>query len=99
MSLRHSAAIARLDLRVVRRDSGALVFMILMPLVVMAFVKPAFRFALQHTHPGANGAEQAVPGMVVMFGFFAVGMTGFAFFREHGWNTWDRLRASWATPT
>lgn len=98
MSWRHSAAIARLDLRVVLRDSGPIVFLIFMPLVVMAFVKPAFRFALVSAHPGANGAEQAVPGMIVMFGFFAVGMTGFAFFREHGWNTWDRLRASWATP-
>jgi ABC-2 type transport system permease protein len=97
MSWRRSAAIARLDLRVGRRDTGPLVFMIVMPLVVMAFVKPAFRFALSG-YPGANGSEQAVPGMVVMFGFFAVGATGFAFFREHGWNTWDRLRASWATP-
>lgn len=99
MSWRHSAAIARLDLHVARRDSGPIVFLVLMPLVIMAFVKPAFRFALLTAHPGANGAEQAVPGMIVMFGFFAVGMTGFAFFREHGWNTWDRLRASWATPT
>lgn len=98
MSWRRSAAIARLDLRVARRDTGPLIFMIVMPLVVMAFVKPAFRFALAAAHPGANGAEQAVPGMIVMFGFFAVGATGFAFFREHGWNTWDRLRASWATP-
>lgn len=99
MSWRHSAAIARLDFRVVARDTGPIVFLVLMPLVVMAFVKPAFRFALASGHPGANGSEQAVPGMIVMFGFFAVGMTGFAFFREHGWNTWDRLRASWATPT
>lgn len=98
MSWRHSAAIARLDLRVILRDSGPIVFLVFMPLVVMAFVKPAFRFALLTAHPGANGSEQAVPGMIVMFGFFAVGMTGFAFFREHGWNTWDRLRASWATP-
>jgi len=98
MSWRRSAAIARLDLRVILRDSGPIVFLVFMPLVLMAFVKPAFRFALVSAHPGANGAEQAVPGMIVMFGFFAVGMTGFAFFREHGWNTWDRLRASWATP-
>jgi len=99
MSWRRSAAIARLDLRVAKRDTGPLVFMIVMPLVVMAFVKPAFQFALAATHPGANGSEQAVPGMIVMFGFLAVGATGFTFFREHGWNTWDRLRASWATPT
>jgi ABC-2 type transport system permease protein len=48
-------------------------------------------------HPHATGAEQVVPGEAVMNGFYIVGMTSFAFFGEHGWNTWDRLRASNAT--
>jgi ABC-2 type transport system permease protein len=33
----------------------------------------------------------------VINGFYIVGMTSFAFFVEHGWKTWDRLRASNAT--
>lgn len=48
---------------------------------------------------GATGAEQVVPGQLVMFGFFVAGAVGFMLFREHGWKTWDRLRASAATPT
>lgn len=46
---------------------------------------------------GANGAEQAVPGMAAMFVTFTGSFAGFTFFREHGWHTWDRLRASQAT--
>jgi ABC-2 type transport system permease protein len=70
----------------------------LMPLVVMAFMRPVFRYALEsgEGYAGANGSEHAVPGMAVMFGFFMVGMTAFTFFREHGFGTWDRIRA---TPT
>lgn len=68
------------------------------PLFLMAFFKPAFRLALVvHGFPRANGAEQVVPGQAVANGFYVVGMTSFAFFAEHGWNTWDRLRASSAT--
>jgi ABC-2 type transport system permease protein len=33
-----------------------------------------------------------------MFTFFLVGSVGFVFFREHGWGTWERLRASRARP-
>ncbi len=45
-------------------------------------------------HVQATGAEQAVPGLTVTFSFFLVGFVGLVFFREHGWGTWDRLRAS-----
>jgi ABC-type multidrug transport system, permease component len=66
--------------------------------VLMAFLKPTFALALAaHGYPGANGAEQVVPGQAVVNGFFVVGMTSFAFFAEYGWNTWDRLRATNAT--
>jgi ABC-2 type transport system permease protein len=99
MSWRRSAAVARHDLRILRRDPFPYIVGIFMPLVLMAFIRPAFRQVVQDRAPGANGAEQAVPGMTVMFAFFLIGTVGFAFFREHGWATWDRLRASAATPT
>ncbi len=86
MSLRRIAAIARNDLRLLRSDPGFLIVLTLMPLVVMAFIKPVF------------DAGQVVPGMAVMFSMFLVGNLGFSVFREHGWNTWERLRASWASP-
>src|SRR5439155_21749794 len=98
VSLRHSVAIARQDARVFRRDPLFVVVFTVMPLIVMAFVKPAFRDTLvAHGAAGANGAEQAVPGLAVMFSFFLVGQAGWGVFREHGWNTWLRLRASWAS--
>lgn len=86
MSWRRSTAIVRHDLRILRSDPVFLMMMIAMPLVLMAFLEPVFT------------AQQAVPGMAVMFALFLVGNLGFAVFREHGWNTWERLRASWATP-
>jgi ABC-2 type transport system permease protein len=99
MSWRHSAAVVRHDLRVLRTDPTFLVVMTCMPLVVMAFVKAAFRPSLvEEGVVNANGAEQAVPGTTVLFAFFLVGNVGFNVFREHGWNTWERLRASRATP-
>ena len=44
--------------------------------------------------PNANGSEQVVPVTAVTFSFFLVGNVGFVIFREHGWHTWVRLRAS-----
>ncbi len=99
MSWRRSGAVMRQDLRILRSDPVFLLIMIVMPLLVMAFIKPAFRAALVESGvPDANGAEQVVPGTATMFAFFLMGNLGFAVFREHGWNTWERLRASRATP-
>lgn len=89
--LKTISAVVRHELRVVRRDIQPYVVMIIMPLLLMAFIKPAFaRF-----DDAGNGSAQAVPGMVVMFSMFLVANVGIAFFREHGWGTWDRLRAMW----
>lgn len=100
MSPWRSWAIARHDLRILRSDPVFLVTMTVMPLIVMAFIKPAFgatTVPLAGAGVAANGAEHAVPGVTVMFAFFLVGNVGFGVFREHGWNTWERLRASRAT--
>lgn len=89
-------AIARHDLRILRNDPAFLIIFTLMPLAYMAFTKDAFGAALTLANPGAdlNGAEQVVPGSIVLFSGFLVGNLGFSVFREHGWNTWERLRAS-----
>lgn len=88
--------LARHDLRVLRNDPAFLVIFTLMPLAYMAFTREAFGAALAVSHPGAelNGAEQVVPGATVLFSGFLVGNLGFSVFREHGWNTWERLRSS-----
>jgi ABC-2 type transport system permease protein len=86
------------ELRLSVRDPLPAMVLVVFPIITMAFLKPAVRAALeQGGHPGANGAEQVVPGQAVVGAFFIVSMTTFAFFSEFGWMTWDRLRASPAT--
>ena len=95
MSLRRVGAIVRHESILVAQDPLPVMVLLVFPLVMMAFLKPTFRFALQASgYPHANGAEQVVPGQAVANGFYIVGMTSFAFFAEHGWATWDRLRVS-----
>lgn len=98
MSLRRSAAIVRHEMRVMLTDPSTVIFVILMPLVMVALMKELFATTLlAEGFTGTNGSEFAVPGMAVSFAAFSVGYAGFSFFRDHGWATWDRLRASPAT--
>ncbi len=97
MSPSRSAALVRHEFRTMAADRGSLISLTLMPLVMMAFFKPLARLALTQDNPTANGSEYTVPAMTTMFSFFLVGFIGFAFFAEHQWNTWERLRASSAT--
>ncbi|MBS1868363.1 MAG: ABC transporter permease [Actinobacteria bacterium] len=93
-----SLAIARNDLRIVARDAFPVVLLVIVPFVGMVFMKPAFRPTLRAEGLAhANGAEQAVPGMLVTCGFLLVSYVGYGFYREHAWRTWERLRASPAT--
>jgi ABC-2 type transport system permease protein len=90
-------AIALEEVRVLLRDPAPIA-LVVMPLILMAFLKPAFGPVLaQLGYPEATGAEQAVPGSAVTFAFFWAAPVGLSFFREHGWGTWQRLRASPAT--
>lgn len=93
-------SIAGNDFRQLRRDPVLLLTFTVMPLLVMAFFKPAFAASLRESGlANANGAEQAVPGMAVMFAFFLVSNLGLYVFSEHAWNTWSRLQASGMTST
>lgn len=94
--LRRMAAIARHDLRLLRTDPGFLVVFTVSPLAFMAFSTKASGAALRIYLPGADvgGAAFIVPGAAVVFSGFLVGNVGFGVFREHGWKTWERLRAS-----
>lgn len=90
------AAVARHDLRILRNDPMFLIIFTIMPLAFMAFTRGAFGAAMSLADPGAqvNGAQQVVPGGAVLFSGFLVGNLGFSVFREHGWHTWERLRAT-----
>jgi ABC-2 type transport system permease protein len=99
MSLRRSLAVTKHELRLLLRSPGVLISLVAMPLMMMAFFKPLFKTTL-HTEGfgSANGAEQAVPGLSVLFALFLVTFVAFGFFREHGWGTWQRLLSSAASP-
>jgi len=89
-------ALALHDLRILRTDPAFLVIFTVVPLAFMAFNKDSVAAALsvEFAGRGLNGAEQIVPGATVLFSGFLVGNLGFSIFREHGWGTWERLRAS-----
>jgi ABC-2 type transport system permease protein len=96
--LRRSAAVMGNDLRVIRHDAGPLALVVMIPLA-MAFAKPSFGGALRDAgYRRANGAEQVVPGLSILLCFMMVVFVGEAFFREHRWSTWERLRASALRP-
>ncbi len=86
------------EVRLIRRDPLPVLVLVVFPLILMAFLEPAFRpLLVEGGYRHANGAEQVVPGEATANGFFVVGLTAIAFFSEWGWATWDRLRASSAT--
>jgi ABC-2 type transport system permease protein len=98
ISLRRIGVIVGHETRLARRDPLPLMVLIVFPIITIAFLKPALRPALvQSGYPNANGAEHVVPGQAAMSAFFLVSLITFAFFGEHAWATWDRLRASAAT--
>lgn len=82
--------------RIIRNDYPSLVLLIVFPLVLIVLLQPAFKLALQQQEglKEATGAEQAVPGMAVIFAFFVLTHVAGAFYREHGWLTWQRIRAT-----
>lgn len=88
-------AVVRVQLRIFINDPWFILIMFGMPLVVMPlFVRLVGGSLEGEGYESATGAEVVVPGQLVMFGFFVAGSVGFSVFREHGWRTWDRLRAS-----
>lgn len=98
MSLRRSFAIFKHEMRVMWTDPSTAIFIVVMPLLMVALMKNLFAQSLAaEGYTDTNGSEFAVPGMAVSFAAFSVGYAGFSFFRDHGWGTWDRLRATSAS--
>ena len=86
--MRRTLTIARLETRLTLVDPIPFILLIGIPIVFLAFMSKGV----------VGGPAQSVPGLVAMFGMFGIPVIGLAFFRDHGWNTWDRLRASPARP-
>lgn len=83
---RATAALIANEWRLRRRDLSPLLVFTAMPLALSFFMIPTYRVVT----PEESGAEQAVPGMAVMFSMFLVAHMGLAFFQDYGWNTWSR---------
>jgi ABC-2 type transport system permease protein len=80
--------IARLETRLLLADPFPILLLLAIPLVVLSFLAKGL----------VGGPAHSVPGLAAMFGLFGLAVVGLAFFRDHGWGTWDRLRASPAHP-
>jgi ABC-2 type transport system permease protein len=94
-SLGRLGAMSRHDLRILVNDPMPLILLTIMPLASMAFFKTSMGAALaQSGYFHANGSEQVVPGFAVLSGFFIPSFIGLAFFKEHGWYTWQRLQTT-----
>jgi len=97
--MRAAMAVAKLQFKLLLHDPWFVLIMFAMPVVVMPLFRGLIETSLQSSgYTEASGAEIVVPGQMVMFGFFVAGTVGFSVFREHGWKTWDRLRASAISP-
>lgn len=97
--LARSLCLVRKDLRLYLTDIVPLALMVLMPLGFVAFMAPVYRTMLEgQGYRGVNGVEQVLPGMMVMFSLFLLGIVGDQFYREYGWGTWSRLRAAADAP-
>ncbi len=93
--MRRSLAICLNELRILRHDPEWLVLIFAIPLVLVGLMRGGVHFMLVLTgHPGASGADFSVPAVAVTFVFYLPGLVGLSFLREHGWATWDRLRAT-----
>lgn len=83
------------EVRSMVRDPSAFGILLGMPLIMIALVHGIFSAGLAPDgETGASQEDLAVPGFATMFLFFLVTWIIYSFFREHGWGTWARLRAS-----
>jgi ABC-2 type transport system permease protein len=95
--LRHIRVIAGNELHLMARDPTPVMVLVVFPIITIAFLSPALKPAVVASgYPHANGAEFVVPGQATMSAFYIVSLVTFAFFSEHAWATWERLRASQA---
>lgn len=96
--MRRSGGLIRHEFRILRRDPLPFVLSLVLPLVMMWLLRPAFTAIFSAIAGSGNGAAQAVPGMAILYAMFLVANVAFGFQRERDWRTWARLRAGGATP-
>ncbi len=88
--------IARHTALLVTRDPGPMIGYTLMPLLLMAVLRPLYG-ALYPGRP-QSALAQLAPGLAVMFALFALKVVGAGLLDERIGRTWDRLAAGPARP-
>jgi ABC-type multidrug transport system, permease component len=72
------------EFRLLALDPFPVILLIAIPSLLAAFLSNGI----------VGGAAISVPGLAALFGFFGLSTVGFAFYRDHGWGTWTRLRTT-----
>ncbi|MGH3805163.1 MAG: ABC transporter permease [Pseudonocardiaceae bacterium] len=99
-TVRRVLTISANEWRMLWKDQAVLMLLIITPAVMMIILSGAITSLIKQALPGAaaSGADFAVPGFTIMFGFFLIGFMGNGFFSEYSWHTWNRLMVSPARP-
>jgi ABC-2 type transport system permease protein len=82
--MRQITLVAGNELRLMGADPTPVVMLLVLPVCAVLLFSDGF----------VGGASRAIPGLSLLFGLVGVTAIGLAFFRDHGWGTWDRFRAS-----
>jgi len=82
--MRRITLVAGNELRLMGVDPTPIVMLLVLPVCAALLLSDGF----------VGGASRAIPGLSLLFGLVGVTAIGLAFFRDHGWGTWDRFRAS-----
>lgn len=85
---------ARHEARLMSSDLTPIVVIVLAPLVMVAFSKPAYDATVRAEELESTGGAFALTGAMVTFAFFVATFAGYSLYREYGWGTWERLVAS-----
>ncbi len=76
-----------------RNAVPAAVVMFVLPIIMTAFFKPVYSEFRGAATASIKGSEVAIPGIAVTFVSCIVNLSAHLLINEHGWATWDRLRA------
>ena len=69
-TLKKSAAIVRLNIRLQLMDPTPTLILSIFPFVMIPFMEPAFKsMLLSDGYTNVTGVEQAIPGMAIFFSF------------------------------
>lgn len=83
------------QIRLLRQNAGSILVIFFIPILLAKIVQPAFRAVAEGSakdEAHGLGKELAVAGFVVMFAYLFLTTIGSLLYKEHEWNTWDRIR-------